>query len=65
MWVKGYGFLSFGKNMSKNLNNKFSQKIIDSAKHVQQMQQQLLQKEQLKKKKPVGTGDLINNRIAG
>ena len=38
MWVKGYGFLSFGKNMSKNLNNKFSQKIIDSAKHVQQMQ---------------------------
>ena len=38
IWVKGYGFLSFGKNMSKNLNNKFSQKIIDSAKHIQPMQ---------------------------
>ena len=26
IYVKGYGFLSFAKNMSKNLSNKYSQK---------------------------------------
>ena len=30
--VKGYGFLSFAKNMGKNLSNKHGQKLIDSAK---------------------------------
>ena len=30
--VKGYGFLSFAKNMGKRLSNKYSQKILDSAK---------------------------------
>ena len=30
--VKGYGFLSFAKNIGKNLSNKFGQKIVDSAK---------------------------------
>ena len=30
--VKGYGFLSFAKNMGKNLSNKHVQKLIDSAK---------------------------------
>ena len=29
---KGYGFLSFAKNMGKNLSNKYGQKLIDSAK---------------------------------
>ena len=29
---KGYGFLSFAKNMGKNLSNKHGQKLIDSAK---------------------------------
>ena len=40
IFVKGYGFLSFaksmvkniGKSLSKNLNNKFSQKHLDHAK---------------------------------
>ena len=32
IYVKGYGFLSFTKNMGKNLSNKYSQKLIDSAK---------------------------------
>ena len=31
IYVKGYGFLSFAKNMGKNLSNKFSQKLLDSA----------------------------------
>ena len=32
IYVKGYGFLSFAKNMSKSLSNKYSQKLLDSAK---------------------------------
>ena len=38
-YVKGYGFLSFAENMSthatkfaKNLNNKYGQRIVDTAK---------------------------------
>ena len=32
VYVKGYEFLSFAKNMGKNLSNKYSQKLIDTAK---------------------------------
>ena len=32
-YVKGYGFLSFDKNMS----NKYSQKLLNSAKNLPQM----------------------------
>ena len=32
IYVKGYGFLSFAKNMGKNLSNKYGQKFLDSAK---------------------------------
>ena len=32
IYVKGHGFLSFAKNMSKNLSHKYSQKLFDSAK---------------------------------
>ena len=32
IYVKGYGFLSFAKNMGKNLSNKYSQKLFDTAK---------------------------------
>ena len=44
IYVKGYGFLSFAKNMvthatkvAKNLSNKSCQKLLDSAKNLQQM----------------------------
>ena len=30
--IKGYGFFTSAKNMGKNLNNKYSQKLLDSAK---------------------------------
>ena len=30
-YVKGYGFLSFAKNMGKSLSSKYSQKHLDSA----------------------------------
>ena len=32
IYVKRYGFLSFAKNMGKDLSNKFGQKLLDSAK---------------------------------
>ena len=32
IYVKGYGFLSFAKNMSKSLSNKYGQKLLDGAK---------------------------------
>ena len=30
--VKGYGFMSFAKNIGKNLSNKYSEKLIDTTK---------------------------------
>ena len=32
IYVKGYGFLSFVKNIGKSLSNKYVQKLLDSAK---------------------------------
>ena len=32
LYVKGYGFLSFARNIGKNLSNKYSQKLVDTAK---------------------------------
>ena len=31
IYVKGYGILSFAKNIGKNLSNKFRQKLLDNA----------------------------------
>ena len=45
IYVKGYGFLSFAKNIgthatkvAKNMSNKYSQKLLDSAKLVIKLQ---------------------------
>ena len=32
IYLKGHGFLSFAKNIGKNLSNKYGQKLLDSAK---------------------------------
>ena len=32
IYVKGYGFFSFAKNMGKSLSNKYGQKLLDTAK---------------------------------
>ena len=32
IYVKRYEFLSFAKNMGKNLSNRYSQKLVDRAK---------------------------------
>ena len=36
-YVKGYGFLSFAKKIGKKLSNKYGQKLVDTAKNLQQM----------------------------
>ena len=38
IYVKGYGFLSFTKNMEKCLSNKHGQKLLDGANDLQQME---------------------------
>ena len=38
IYVKGYGFLSFAKNMGRSLSNKYGKKLLDSDKRLQQMQ---------------------------
>ena len=33
-YAKGYGFLSFAKNIGRSLSNKYGQKLVDSAKKI-------------------------------
>ena len=37
IYVKGYGFLSFAKNMGKHLSNKYGQKVLEVLKNLLQM----------------------------
>ena len=60
--VKGYGFLSFAKNMGKSVSNKYGQKLLDSAKKsttdaIKRASKRAIQKTE-------ATGDLIGNKIA-
>ena len=48
IYVNGYGFLSFAKNIDKNVSGKYRQKLFDSAKK-STTDAKLLQKEQFKK----------------
>ena len=43
-----YGFLSFVRNIGKNLSNRYSQMLLDSAKKSATDAKKLLQKEQFK-----------------
>ena len=31
-YIKGYGFLSFAKNIGKNSSNKYAQKLVEASK---------------------------------
>ena len=48
-YVKGYGFLSIAKYIGKSISNKYSQKLVDSAKKATSDVIKLLQKGQFKK----------------
>ena len=63
IYVKGYGFLSFAKNMGKSLSNKYGQKRLDSAKKYATDAIKATSKRAIQKKAEA-TGDLIGNKIA-
>ena len=63
IYLKGYGFLSFTKNMGKSLSNKYDQKLLDSAKKPTTDARKTASKRAIQKTAEV-TGDLIGNNIA-
>ena len=63
IYVKGYGFLSFAKNMNKSVSNKYSQKLLDSAKKSTTDAIKTALKRAIQKTAEA-TGDLIGNKIA-
>ena len=63
IYVKGYGFLSFVKNMGKNLSNKYDQKPLNSAKKSTTDAIKTASKRAIQKLAEA-TGDLIGNKIA-
>ena len=64
IYIKGYGFLSFTKNMGKNLTNKYGQKLLDSAKKSTADAIKTASKREIQKTAEA-TGDLIgDNKIA-
>ena len=63
IYVKGYGFLSFAKNMGKSLSNKYGQKLLDSAKKSTADAIKTASKRAIQKAAEA-TGDLIGNKIA-
>ena len=63
IYVKGYGFLSFAKNMGKSLSSKYGQKLLDSAKKSTTDAIKTASKRAIPKTAEA-TGDLIGNKIA-
>ena len=63
IYVKGYGFLSLAKNMGKNLSNKYSQKLLDTAKKSTRDAIKTASKRAIEKRAEA-TGDLIVNKTA-
>ena len=63
IYVKGYGFLSFAKNMGKQLNKKYGQNLLDSAKKSTTDVIKTASKRAIQKIAEA-IGDLIGNKIA-
>ena len=63
IYVKGYGFLYFAKNMGKSLNNKYGQKLLDSAIKSTTDAIKIASKRAIQKIAEA-TADLIGNKIA-
>ena len=63
IYVKGYGFLSFAKNMGKSLSNKYGKKLLDSAKKSTTDTIKTASKRAIQKTAEA-TGDLNGNKIA-
>ena len=63
IYVKGYGFLSFAKNMGKSLSSKYGQKLFDTAKKSTTDAIKTASKRAIQKTAEA-TGDLIGNKVA-
>ena len=63
IYVKGYGFLSFAKDMGKSVSNKYGQKLLDSAKKSTVDAIKIVSKRAIQKTAEA-TGDLIGNKTA-
>ena len=63
IYVKGYGFLSFPKNICKNLSNTYSQKLLHSAKKSAVDAIKTASKRAIQITSE-STGDLISSKIA-
>ena len=63
IYIKGYGVLSFAKNIGKNLSNKYGQKIFGSAKKSTTDAIKTASKRAIQKTAEA-TGDLISNKVA-
>ena len=63
IYVTGYGFLSFVKNMGKSLSRKYGQKLLHSAKKPTTDAIKTASKRAIQKTAEA-TGDLIGNKIA-
>ena len=63
IYVKRYGFISFAKNIGKNSNNKYSKKLLDTAKKSTTDAIKTASKRAIQKTAEA-TGDLIGNKIA-
>ena len=63
IYVKGYAFLSFAKNIGKNLSDEYSKKLLDTSKKsttdaIKTVSKRVIQKT------AKATGDLVRNKIA-
>ena len=63
IYVKGFGFSSFAKNIGKRLSNKYGQKLIDSAKKSTTDAIKTASKRAIQKTDEA-TANLIGNKIA-
>ena len=63
IYVKGYTFLSFAKNMGKSLSNRYGQKLLDNADKSTTDAIKTASKRTIQKTAEA-TGDLIGNKIA-
>ena len=63
VYVKGYEFLSFAKNMGKSWSNKYGQKVLDNAKKSTTEALKTASK-RATNKAAEATGDLMGNKIA-
>ena len=62
-YVKGYGFLSFAKNIVTHLSNKYNQKLRDTAKKSTTDEIKAASK-RATQKTAEATGNMIGNKIA-